>query len=502
MTNSIFLLTIGPVQGFIAEARKLRDLHAGSFLLSYIMKKIVNKIQEEPTVTVVFPLPGYDTMPNRIVCKVEPMGDEEQNSLGINIEAFAKKTFIDIAHKVKEKHSNVPLKAFNKEVDEHLECFWVFQDYTDYMTGYSKALVALEQVKQLRNFSYTKYPSGRACSLSHGKRALFAFSNTTRGMMNEHIKLLGSKYDDPSVKESEALCAVSFVKRFLADAGVPNYNANFPSIEDIIGQNSPSLYYAAIKFDGDSMGKVYSESRLKQGVSEDKFHSYLSEALMEFANEVRREITPDIGVTVFAGGEDFMGIVKRECMMPVLQHLRNKFSEIVDISNYVSDGKTMTFSAGVVIAHKKEPLSEVLKVLGESEKYAKATDDTKDAISVAVIKHSGENFMTRMKFGERCQNLDTLQEIVKLLKDNHLPMSFAYKLQESMQQYISTLDGDTKPNSEIILAEINRLFKVNSGKALRDEEMAHFGNLYSAQKDLQSFIDWLKVCIFVQREVN
>lgn len=44
--NSLFLLTIGPVQSFISQARKTQDLYMGSFLLSYLtfmgMKRIID----------------------------------------------------------------------------------------------------------------------------------------------------------------------------------------------------------------------------------------------------------------------------------------------------------------------------------------------------------------------------------------------------------------------------------------------------------------------------
>lgn len=36
MVEQIFHFTIGPVQGFVAQARRTRDLWAGSFLLSWL----------------------------------------------------------------------------------------------------------------------------------------------------------------------------------------------------------------------------------------------------------------------------------------------------------------------------------------------------------------------------------------------------------------------------------------------------------------------------------
>jgi len=39
MTRTILHFTLGPVQGFVAEARRTRDLWAGSFLLSWLSGK-------------------------------------------------------------------------------------------------------------------------------------------------------------------------------------------------------------------------------------------------------------------------------------------------------------------------------------------------------------------------------------------------------------------------------------------------------------------------------
>ncbi len=37
--NDILQFTLGPVQGFVAQARRTRDFWAGSFLLSYLTGK-------------------------------------------------------------------------------------------------------------------------------------------------------------------------------------------------------------------------------------------------------------------------------------------------------------------------------------------------------------------------------------------------------------------------------------------------------------------------------
>jgi len=66
------LFTIGPVQGFIAKARKLQDLYAGSFLLSYLSTRTVLEARERGAV-ILFPKPDpkQPSAPNRFLMTVE-----------------------------------------------------------------------------------------------------------------------------------------------------------------------------------------------------------------------------------------------------------------------------------------------------------------------------------------------------------------------------------------------------------------------------------------------
>lgn len=54
--NSLFLFAIGPVQAFISQARKTQDLFIGSFILSYLTFKAIEKLVEKygPT-NVIYP---------------------------------------------------------------------------------------------------------------------------------------------------------------------------------------------------------------------------------------------------------------------------------------------------------------------------------------------------------------------------------------------------------------------------------------------------------------
>ena len=52
----IFQFTLGPVQGFVAQARRTRDFWAGSFILSWLSSVAIAAIQRQGG-RVVFPVP-------------------------------------------------------------------------------------------------------------------------------------------------------------------------------------------------------------------------------------------------------------------------------------------------------------------------------------------------------------------------------------------------------------------------------------------------------------
>lgn len=47
--NSCTIVTFAPIQGFIEDSRKLRDLYGSSFLLSYLAKSICEAAKKKNT---------------------------------------------------------------------------------------------------------------------------------------------------------------------------------------------------------------------------------------------------------------------------------------------------------------------------------------------------------------------------------------------------------------------------------------------------------------------
>jgi hypothetical protein len=94
-----------------------------------------------------------------------------------------------------------------------------------------------------------------------------------------------------------------------------------------------------------------------------------------------------MGRTVYAGGDDFLGFVNLNSLLTVIEDLRKLFNELVNLplkqfkNKY---GETISFSAGICVAHYKEPLSIVLQQARLAQKIAKSKIKDKDSFSKFV----------------------------------------------------------------------------------------------------------------------
>ncbi len=62
MTAHLIQIAVGPVQEFIAQARRTRDLWYGSHLLSEVSRAVARSLHEDPRVVLVFPALGREKM--------------------------------------------------------------------------------------------------------------------------------------------------------------------------------------------------------------------------------------------------------------------------------------------------------------------------------------------------------------------------------------------------------------------------------------------------------
>lgn len=270
-----------------------------------------------------------------------------------------------------------------------------------------------------------------------------------------------------------------------------------------------SSYYAILVFDGDSMGEWLSGQRLAEEISLEKFHAELSRALAQFASRAGKEIvlTPK-GATVYAGGDDFLGLVNLTYLMQVLKTLRSEF-DMLDFSAYSAD--KLTFSAGVAIAHYKTPLSVALGWARNMEKEAKAPRIGKDALGLAIVKHSGEVVKTvgRWHSGEDTWITDDIEFILDNLRGN-FSNTFITTFGREFQILAKEQDRQQKVGEhldEMVKSELKRLL-LRSCLGEEEDKKSKSEDLWNLLyrdfihfKRLDGFLDFLEVIRFLSREV-
>jgi CRISPR-associated protein Cmr2 len=227
MNQHLFLFTIGPVQSFIAQARKTQDLYAGSQILSKLTEAGIVAFGGD----IIFPNKQNNSKPNRFLGKIENCQDLQK--LGTQVENAVKDKFKELAEKAfNESGAKSKPNFFDKQICNHLEIFWIFEPIENdtneaYKTAYKNIEQNLGAIKNVRTFNQMP-ETGRKCSLDGERNALFFGKNTNNKYWADEKwnKNSGAvelyEQDEAKVGKGEGLSAVSLLKRFYSNEGFPS----------------------------------------------------------------------------------------------------------------------------------------------------------------------------------------------------------------------------------------------------------------------------------------
>jgi CRISPR-associated protein Cmr2 len=546
MSKHLFLFTIGPVQTFIAQARKTQDLYAGSQILSTLAQTGLNSLKN---IQPIFPnkIEG-DSVPNRILCIV---GTENPKIEGNKIEKDVIDKFYAISLEILNKyaevykfsdwsdwdelvHTNSFITHFTQQIEQHLEIYWVFEEIKndDYNTAYSniqQQLASMKNIRRFQQFNQGAGEKGRKCSLDGERNALFFGKGTNSNYLNSKWNPFATIIEGTKLSKNEGLSAVSFLKRMYDSQSFPstieialkadienisgeplktlneykeivfNHNnilslclQNFTKIdfndgqpfittfdveyyykENITEESIPNPYqrqlilekfmpsfehslntrhYALISFDGDSMGQWLSGEYLPQDISLLDFHQKISGYLMDFAKEAT-VIVNSSGKTIYAGGDDFLGFVNIQYLSSVLVSLQEAFKEKVNKPL----NQSLSFSNGIVIAHYKTPLNDVLNQVRRLQSNAKKSFDDKNASGLAFMNRSSIISETYCKNDD----LALLFCLAKAFRDKDISSTFLFKFVNSCTPIIGLLSDKFAFMAQVSMlkVELKRLMK-------------------------------------------
>lgn len=161
MSNSILIFTIGPVQGFIEEARRTRDLWIGSQLLVELIKAGLEVAKKAGAIPI-YPTDAAaeaGSIPNRFVVRIETLQAEK---VAGECEEAVKKTWGDLADKAYKKlsefshPSNYLKQIWDRQKDNFIEVYWSVADSAffsdDLVAAHKEAAQTLGARKRTRTF--------------------------------------------------------------------------------------------------------------------------------------------------------------------------------------------------------------------------------------------------------------------------------------------------------------------------------------------------------------
>ena len=241
MQEYLFLVSIGPVQGFIASARRTRDLSFGSWLLSELAKAAAQEISKPTGNVLIFPAPqdikeldpGTQlNVANKIIAVINqsPQGTKETKGMGEKVrEAIDERlnTIKNWAYAGMQDYDEQVAKA---QVDDLVEYSWVALPFDG--TNYPETRETLEALmaarKNTRNFSKVTWYSNQPKSSIDGQlesvipKDKYPDRNDLERVRTEKVKFLYKNY---GAGPAERLSGVDLLKRkgsFQSASGFPS----------------------------------------------------------------------------------------------------------------------------------------------------------------------------------------------------------------------------------------------------------------------------------------
>jgi len=502
----LLTLSIGPVQDFIAAARRTADLQAGSKLLQQLAMHLAQDIQDKGG-TLIFPASAQVPGPNKVVATLDA---DDPATFAQQLREGAVQWLWQQWQTARERINSVPLDDHlaEEQIKHFLEFYaaWVPLN-GDYAQARHQAERLLAGRKVLRDFRQVPCRPGRPKSPLDPSR-------DTVLKLDQGLRIPEQAQKEPLfLKRTEYLDAVSMLKRLKGEKGVPStsYMAaqailpiadqqavtelkrvadNAPGAVDIgdlmfptrvqeeIEEGEPRLsrylkehqadidrlrrrildslrsrpsecppYYAILVADGDRMGQCISAQPDMDS------HRRLSAALAEVAEEMKKVVNQHNGYTVYAGGDDLLAFLPVNQILSCACELAAAFREAMK-SFRGDSSEAGTLSIGVAIVHRMEILQQSLEWAREAEREAKRW---RNAIAIALHTRGGVP-MTAVTAFKDDPYLDGWRQWLKAFGAG-LTRGLPYEL-----QYLAREVENASLSIDSLRAEAMRIFDRKTGR--------------------------------------
>ena len=483
----LFLCSIGPVQEFIATARRSRDLQYGSWMLSELAKAGAKAIAEKyGPESLIFPAPESisDLEPNtklnvanKILAGIEGDPSEAgkifQEAVYQRLDELREKAFAHIQDELFDRD------LAERQISDLPELYWVsvpYENEDQYVKARRAAESFLAARKNTRNFHQFPGKTVPKSSLDASRESVIhesAYPNSRED--DEKVQRKISRlYRIYGARRGERLSGVDLLKRQGSqEIAFPSTSAiaSQPFLQGLGKQSSDNLLNALEAWLSERQIEVEKKSgvwlypgRMAEYLSDLEAQEYtqaLERALELFANGQH----PGIHYALLVADGDGMGEILNDMKTPgkhrefskLLSTFAVRAKDIIfrhkgtpiyiggdDIMAYLPLHTALdclreldqafretlngasTLSGGLMIAHHLHPLSDVLNMARSAEKEAKSVKG-KNALCVVLNKRSGAVRTIRGKWEEINTRLTVL---ANYYRHKVISTGTAYELQK------------------------------------------------------------------------
>lgn len=504
-------LSIGPVQEFIAAARRTADLRAGSQLLQQLTAHIAQEIEKQGG-TLVFPASASVPGPNKVVAEVNT---DQPSELARQLKESATQWLLQRWQQARDRLAAegvlVNDSLAREQVQRFLEFYaaWVPLE-GDYAAARERVEALLAGRKALRDFEQPASSPGIPKSPLDPSRDSVILLN--RNGVSYSIPQSAQVAPSLRLKKTEFLDAISLLKRVQEARDVPSTSlmaaqsvlpiaekhvpqavetlravvretgglvdlgdlmfpnrvqeemSTFPilqqqraQIEDArreilesVGLRECPPYYVVLAADGDRMGMLINAQKTIGK------HRALSEAVAGAAQRMTEAVRRRRGYPVYAGGDDVLALLPVNQALECAEELARLFREA--LRDFVQDGGAGgTLSVGVAIVHHLESLQRAVDWAREAEKLAKGK---RNALGVSFHPRGGAP-LSAVTLWEEDPYLQTWSAWVRAFRQG-LSHGFPYELLHLAREVESSSIG-----AETLREEVRRIFDRKQGREAR-----------------------------------
>ena len=362
-------LTIGPIYKTLSSAKKTRELWGGSYIFSYIMRKIVEQLQDREFIvpyikdeTIFQSGKGVGLFHDRFIFEAKEGDTKEglQEIVDSVLSQLSKDTKID-----------------EKFIKEYLQIYIVQRELKSEENPILEIMPYLDSAELAFNIS--QYQENSLTKMLRGDSSFLI--NDAFGEERKSFSSL------PEISMYDILKKTDIKDLLNYDDELSFYEKT--TYKDIMKRYHK--YYAIVHADGDSMGEV-----IKNLKSKEDFQAF-SKNLFDYCIQSDKIIKDYGATTIFAGGDDLLFFA------PVVSYNETIFDLCHNISNIfdtIFKGTEATLSFGISIHYYKYPLYEAL-ANSRDLLFVDAKSGDKNSIAFSVTKHSGQTFKSIIHKGDK-----------------------------------------------------------------------------------------------------